>query len=171
MNAPLEVLASFTDYEGLRRALNAVRDQHRDISLEMLDEITGAPKGYFSKLLGPRAAKRVGLQSLGWAMGGLGIKAVFVEDPEALARVQSRFEARDAPHLQSVLGDAVHIQLSRGFLRKIGAKGGANSRKNLGKRMRKKLAQRAATARWKRQKQKTKQRKAAHKARKQAGNL
>lgn len=169
MNEPL---ASFTDYDGLRRALNACRER-RDISLERMDEITGAPSGYFAKLLGPRPIKRIGLQSLGWALGGLGIKAVFVDDPEALAMVEARFTARDVPHLKSVRGDAVHVTLSRGFLRKIGATGGANSRKNLGKRKVRQLAKRAAMARWSKVKSKAKeqarrarQRKAAHAARK-----
>ena len=64
------------------------------------------------------------------------------------SKVQGRSKARDAAHLQAVLGDAVHIQLSRGFLRKIEAKGGKLSRANLGKRMKRKLARKAAKARW-----------------------
>ena len=42
---------------------------------------------------------------------------------------------------------AVHAVTTR-FLRKIGAKGGANSRKYLGKRLVKQLARKAALARW-----------------------
>lgn len=96
-----EPLATFTDYETLRRALAAIREI-RNISLERLDEITGASPYYFAHLLGPRPTKRIGLQSLGWALGGLGIKGVFVTDPEALARVEGRYEARDEAHLRSV---------------------------------------------------------------------
>jgi len=161
-----EPIAEFSDYDGLRRALNACRDL-RDISFEQMDAITGAPSGYFSKLLGPSSAKRLGLQSLGWAFGGLGIKAILVEDAEALALVEGRFEARDMAHLQSVRADAVHIQLSRGFMRKIAAKGGANSRKNLGKRRKKQLAKKAASARWaKENKKRARQQRKTHKARK-----
>lgn len=144
MNEPL---ASFTNYDELRRALNVVRDQHRDMSFELMDEITGAPRGYFSKLLGPRPAKRIGLQSLEWALNGLGVKAILVEDSEALARIKSRLEGRDVAHLASVRNGAVSVQINRGFLRKIGAKGGKNSRKNLSKRQRTKLAKLAVMAR------------------------
>ena len=94
-------LAEFTDYDELRRALNQVREI-RDISLERLDEITGASPYYFAHLLGPRPTKRLGLQSLGWALGGLGVKGLLVTDQEALARVQGRYQARDAAHLKSV---------------------------------------------------------------------
>lgn len=140
MTAPL---AEFSDYEGLRRALNAVRENRRDISFELLDELTGAPRGYFSKTLGPKPAKRIGLQSLGWALGGLGVKCILVEDPKALARIKARLQARDRAHVASVHSGAVRVQLNRGFLRKIGRKGGKNSRKNLGKRARRKLAKQA----------------------------
>ena len=164
MTAPL---AEFVDYDGLRKALNAVRDV-RDISFERMDEITGAPPGYFAKLLGPRAIRRIGLQSLGWAFGGLGVKCIIVSDPEALAKVEGRFSARDVPHLKSVHGDAVIVQLSRGFLRKIGAIGGANSRKNLGKRKRRQLAKKAVMTRINKRKaaemkRRALQRKRAHK--------
>jgi hypothetical protein len=94
------VIASFTDYEGLRLALAAARE-HRDISLERLDAIAGAPSGYFAKLLGPRPVRRIGLQSLGWALGGLGIKCQVVEDIPAFELVKGRFVVRDAPHLSS----------------------------------------------------------------------
>ena len=143
----LEPIAEFSSYNELRAALNAARDR-RDISFETLDAISGAPSGYFSKLLGQRPVRRLGLSSLEWAFGGLGIRGVIIDDPEALRKVQGRSKARDAAHLQAVLGDAVHIQLSRGFLRKIGAKGGKLSRANLGKRMKRKLARKVAKARW-----------------------
>lgn len=142
-----EPIAEFSDYEGLRKALNVVRESKRDMSFELLDEITGAPKGYFSKVLGPRPVKRIGLHSLAWALGGLGVKCIMVEDPEALARVQSRFRNRDRAHLASVHNGAVRVQINRGFLRKIGAKGGKNSRKNLSKKQRKKLGKLANMAR------------------------
>jgi hypothetical protein len=169
MNAPL---AEWADYEGLRRALNAVRD-HRDLSFEAMDALTGAPAGYFAKLLGPRRVKRIGLQSLGWALGGLGIKAIFVSDPEALARVESRFLARDAAHLASVQGGAIDLRLNRGFLRKIGTKGGKTRWAKLTAKQRSALARKLSKIRWsnvksraKEQARRAKQRKASHKARK-----
>jgi hypothetical protein len=46
---------------------------------------------------------------------------------------------------------AVHGHLTTRFLQKIGRKGGENSRVNLGKRLRKQLARKAAAARWKKE--------------------
>jgi hypothetical protein len=169
MNAPL---AEFVDYDSLRKALNACRER-RDISFERMDEITGAPPGYFAKLLGPRAIRRIGLQSLGWAFGGLGVKCILVSDPEALALVESRFAARDKPHLASVHGGAIELHLNRGFLRKIGTKGGKQRWSKLSQKKRTALAIRLNRIRWGRVKSKAKerarrarQRKASHKARK-----
>ena len=141
-----QVLASFTDYASLRRALNAVRD-HRNISLELLNEITGAPSGYFQKLLGPRPARRFGLLSFDWALGGLGIKCLIVDDQEALAKIQDRFAPRDAAHLASVQGGVLHVPLKRAFLRKIGAKGGVNRWQNVSAKERSRLARKAAKIR------------------------
>jgi hypothetical protein len=143
MNAPI---AEFSDYEGLRKALNACREK-RDISFERMDEITGAPPGYFAKLLGPRAIRRIGLQSLGWAFGGLGVKCVIVSDPEALAKVESRYAKRDNAHLQSVRGGVLNVSIKRAFLRKIGAKGGVNRWKNVSPKKRSRLARRAVKIR------------------------
>jgi hypothetical protein len=84
-------------------ALRKCREQ-RDISFELLDAISGLPSAYSAKLLGPNPVRRVGMQSIGDLLGGLAIKTVFVDDPEALALVQSRFVARDRPHLASALG-------------------------------------------------------------------
>lgn len=167
-----EVIASFTDYDGLRRALNACRE-HRDLSFERLDELTGAPPGYFSKLLGPRAIRRIGLQSLGWALGGLGIKAVLVSDPDALALIEARFEARDVPHLSAVQGGALEFRVNRGHLRKIGRKGGVTRWANLTPKKRTALAKQLNKIRWdkvraksREQSRRARQRKASHKARK-----
>jgi hypothetical protein len=139
-------LAEFNCYDSLRRAFVAVKDR-RNISFELLNEITGAPSGYFQKIFGPRPAKRLGLQSFDWALRGLGIKAIFVDDAEALKRVQGRFVARDAAHLASVQGGVLHVPLKRAFLRKIGAKGGVNRWQNVSAKKRSRLARKAAKIR------------------------
>lgn len=165
MNAPL---AEFTDYDGLRRALNACR-QKRDISFERLDELTGAPPGYFAKLLGPRAIRRIGLQSLGWAFGGLGIKAILVSDPEALALIESRFVARDVPHLKSVMhGGSTQIVLSKRHYSIIQAKARVSRWSKMTEKQKTEWGKRMAKSRWKKFKKRAKQRKAAHKVRKSA---
>jgi hypothetical protein len=93
-------LGEFVDYESLRRALIEVRER-RDISLELLNSISGAPDGYFQKIFGPNPTKGIGLRSLGWALGGLGVKGVLIDDQQALARVSRLFVPRDPAHLIS----------------------------------------------------------------------
>jgi hypothetical protein len=87
------ILAEFSDYEGLRRGLSVVREQ-RDISLERLEEIAGAQKGYFSKILTATHSRHMGVQSLAWLIGALGVKCVIVDDPPAYARLKSRMTPR-----------------------------------------------------------------------------
>jgi hypothetical protein len=162
VNAPL---AEFTDYESLRQALMAVREL-RDVSFERLDEITGAAKGYFSKVLGPGKARHIGRESLGWALGGLGVKCILVSDPDALARVQRRFEARDKSHLKSQRSGTTLIMLSRRHMAIIQAKGRKSRWDGMTSKQKSKWGKRMAKARIQKMKQRARQRKAAHKARK-----
>jgi hypothetical protein len=142
---PLQVIAEFTDYRGLEAALRACQAR-RDISLETLDEIVGAPRGYFSKVLAPQSQRGLTLGSLGWALGGLGIKCLVVDDPDTLPLVQNRMKKRDK---KSVRNGVVHNPLTRQFMRKIRRKGLANRWAHLSKRKRRELARNAALARWK----------------------
>jgi hypothetical protein len=166
--AALNALAEFTDYDGLRKALNACREL-RDISFEQMDELTGAPAGWFAKVLGPRPVKRIGMQSLGWALGGLGVKCVIVSDPEALKRVEARFVERDPRSGFAQRSGSIQITLSRRHMAIIQAKGRRNRwakmtprQKTLwGKKMRKLRTRKEAARR-------ARQRKATHKARARA---
>jgi len=165
VNAPL---AEFTDYESLRRALMAVREL-RDVSFERLDEITGAAKGYFSKVLGPGKARHIGRESLGWALGGLGVKCILVSDPDALARVQARFGTRDKSHLKSARrGGTVIIHLSRRHMAIIQAKGRKSRWDGMTPKQKSKWGKKMAKARIQKMKQRARKRKAAHRARKTA---
>ena len=144
-------LAEFTDYEGLRRALNAVREQ-RDISMELLDELAGAPKGYFSKVLGPRQAKRIGMHSLAWTIGALGVKCLIVEDPEALALLQNRLTPRVKAQIRDRFSAGKSHVVTQRFLKKISKLGvAARNTKRIRAAARKAAAHKAANAaRWER---------------------
>jgi hypothetical protein len=122
-------LASFSDYAGLHAALRAAR--------------VGAPKGYFSKVLAPRGERKLTMQSMGWALNGLGLQCLLVDDPEMLEQIKNRLEQRDGKVVRS---NAVHIVLSTRFLREIGRKGAEVS--NARRRQRKEAARHAALARW-----------------------
>jgi hypothetical protein len=167
VNAPL---AEFTDYDGLRRALVAAR-KHRNISLEDLDTFGGGPAGLFGKVLGPRAVKRLGLQSLGWVLGGLGIRAVLIEDPEAWERIKRRvdFKVRDQAHVDSadaMHADCVQIRFSRKQMASIQRKGGKASWAKLTAKQRTRKARKMAKARWRKFRARARQRRQTHKARK-----
>ncbi|SNB53996.1 hypothetical protein SAMN05414138_10210 [Rhodoplanes sp. JGI PP 4-B12] len=108
-------------------------------------DVAGLPRGYIQWLLGPNPRRRVGMFSLGPLLTILGVKLVMVEDPEAIALVGDRLPKRNE---SSVRSGAVHVELTRRFLKKIGKKGGANSRKNLTPRQASELGRRAAIARW-----------------------
>lgn len=149
MSAESRVIAEFSDYSGLHAALRACREL-RNISFETLDEIVGAPRGYFSKVFAPKSERKITMQSLGWALAGLGVKCLLVDDPHTLKQINGRMKSRD---LKVVRAGTVHIVLSRNLMRKNQRKGGLHSRKYIGKRRARKIARQAALIRWSRERQ------------------
>ena len=81
----------------LLEALRARRDE-LELTHERLDTLAGWPDGYSGKLLAPNPIKNLGWQSLGLALGSLGIALVVVEDEEQIKRVQNRWIKRERPH-------------------------------------------------------------------------
>lgn len=148
-----EALAEFSDYDGLRRALNQVRD-HRKLSFDVMNDLIDCPDRYFHKILGPNPVKRMGMQSLGWAFGVLGVKCIIVEDPEVWARVQRQrdFKTRDEAHFRSAMhADGKHHTVTWRFLKKISRAGGKARAEKLTRAQRRKIARLAAKARWAKQ--------------------
>src|SRR5262245_56713324 len=79
----------------VHRALRA-RAEQLNITRLQIDEIAGLTPGYASKVLAAEPMiSCVGAKTLGPLLGTLGLKLLVVEDDEALARVQHRFESRD----------------------------------------------------------------------------
>jgi hypothetical protein len=73
------------------------------------------------------------------------LRLLIIEDQDATDRLKNSLPPRNESYVRSV---AVHGHLTTRFLRKIGRKGGENSRVNLSKRLRRQLARKAALARW-----------------------
>jgi hypothetical protein len=142
--AKLRVLADVGSYEALLAALRQ-RVSELQIHGERFDAFCGLPEGYLSKLIGVKPVRRIGMQSFAPLMAGLGLRLLVIEDQEATARLKNKLPPRNESYVRSV---AVHGHLTTRFLQKIGRKGGENSRVNLGKRLRKQLARKAALARW-----------------------
>jgi hypothetical protein len=83
--------AELSDHEGLRDALRQ-RVEQLNVSRTCLDEITGLPSGYVSKILAPYGRKRIGGLSLGLIVQAAGLKMVLVDDPAARKRGVRGFE-------------------------------------------------------------------------------
>jgi hypothetical protein len=148
---PLAEITCINGYRGLLAALQG-RAAERKIALSgaAAAQVAGLPVGYLQKILSPipksrKNIRRLGVASLGPVLGILGVKLVMFEDLEAVARFSERIPQRQE---RSVRNAVVHIHLSRQFLAKIGAVGGANSRKFVGKRKARAMARKAAAARW-----------------------
>jgi hypothetical protein len=116
---PPRIIASFNDYasmiSGIRERVNELQ-----VPLELLDDISGLPTRYVSKLLGPAQVRRFSMQSLAPLLGALGLKCLFVEDAEAIARFGGRLRKRDRTAIRS---SSVEFRFSRQFMREIQEKG------------------------------------------------
>jgi len=77
------------DYAELLEALRK-RIVFLGTSMERLDDISGLPSRYVSKLFAPMELKSLGKVSLGPLLGALGLKLIVVEDPAAFAAVRRR---------------------------------------------------------------------------------
>lgn len=138
-------LAIIRNVDDLHAALRA-RAETLGVTRETIDSISGMQQGYASKLLAPRPLKKIGPQSMGLILPALGCALVLIVDDAAMLQVGSRLVKRDFPNRAH--SAVVHYSVSLRFLRKIGRKGGANSRKNLTPQKRRRLARKAANARW-----------------------
>jgi hypothetical protein len=85
--------AEIRSYADLIRALRE-RKERLDVSFNLLEDISGLQSGHISKLLSPRASKRLGELSLDCLLAALGVKLVVQVDPVAMARVRSRLTPR-----------------------------------------------------------------------------
>lgn len=158
MTIPIRSQAELLD------AIRARRDE-LNISHETIDDISGLPKGYTSKLLANPPMKNLGHKSLGDLMGALGMALVAVPDPEQIARVEKRWVKRKRPQRLAPLSIPLRIdnevpaelqitpdlqaQLEkREFMKSIGKKGGKRRLKTMGKRARQRAATHAIRCRW-----------------------
>lgn len=149
----LAVVDYQSGYTGLIQAMRARAQECRiAITSSQAAAMAGLPDCFLAKLLSPSPVpvRRFGAISLGPLLGVLGLKLRVTEDENAVQRFTSKLEKRqdNCVHNGGMQSVAVHVALSRRFIRKIGRKGGLNSRKNLGKRLRRTLARKAANARW-----------------------
>jgi len=141
------VLAEIKDYSDLLGAMRA-RAQQRQIAVggEDVAAVTGLPRGYMQKLLGPRPQRRIGLISLGPTLAILGLKLLAVEDAEAIERYGARLHRRNE---SLVRAGSVDFKLSRRHMRKIQRAGGKARWAKLSPDQRSELGRELNRARWK----------------------
>jgi hypothetical protein len=87
---PLAVIGSYRDLVvALRR-----RVVELDTTINGLDDITGLPDGYCTKILSLTATTYLGPLSLGLVLKSLGVKLALIPDNEALAKMRDRLPPR-----------------------------------------------------------------------------
>jgi hypothetical protein len=142
---------SYTDLHRLMR----LRAAELKISRSEIDRLAGLASGHAGKILAPRPLRRAGDQTIPFLLPALGMKLIAVEDLQAVERIKTRAEPRDEGKDHS---SVVILEFSRRHFRRIGRKGGQNSRRFLSPKERTRLARRAglasAEARRKRRRQK-----------------
>lgn len=138
------VLAEFRDYDQM---LDGIRARIVELQLagETLDDVSGLPKGYASKLTAPRPTRRIGAVSFGPMLGVLGMKCLFVEDEDAVRRVAGRLKRRNSNLVRSA---ASEFRLTHRWLRKIARKGGKSRDAKLTPEQRSELARELNRIRW-----------------------
>src|SRR6516165_3745123 len=142
------VIAEFSDYDELINALR-LRATELNLSGEQVDLVSGLPARYTQKLLGPNPIRRLGAISLGPFLGALAVRGLLVEDKAGVERLRSQTTPRKSQFARpGMRAGSVQIFLTSRFMQNIRKKGGENSRKYLGKRLVKRLARKAALARW-----------------------
>lgn len=144
-----DALGTVRDYASLQPILRARADA-LGLSRVELDRIAGLPAGYSSKVLAEVPLRQLGPDTLGPMIGALAVKFIVVEDTEALAKHTSRGDKRVEKYALNAakLNGAVHFKISLRKLRQNGRKGGAASRKYMTAGKARKLARKAARARW-----------------------
>ena len=141
------VVAEFVDYPGMLAALRA-RVNELQINGERFDKFAGLPRGYLSKLIGARPIRRVGMTSLSPLMDALGLRCLFVEDPDGTARLKSRLKPRN-PSFVRVMPAAAGLVFTPRMLKRIRRLGGKARMARLTSQQRSELGKKAAAARWK----------------------
>jgi hypothetical protein len=138
-------LATLRTYDDLVQVIRARRDE-LDVPHEIIDDIAGLAAGHTSKLLTPRPMKLIGPVS--WnVFEALGMSLVAIENGAALARSRRSHKWRQRRQDQMLSTHAYPGREPEKF-KALGAIGGLRRAKKLSPAQRRKIARKAARARW-----------------------
>jgi hypothetical protein len=133
------------EYSDFMQALRTRVDEFQ-IQGDSFCELAGLPRGYLSKLLTFRSARRVGMQSMGPLLSAMGVKLQMVEDPAGTARLR-RLPPRNPSYVR-VMPAAAGITFTAKMLSRIRRLGGKARMARLTPKQRSELGRRGANARW-----------------------
>jgi hypothetical protein len=149
-DAAPRVVATVRHYAEL---LQTIRDRVAELEIthETLDAVAGLQSGYASKLLSNPPIKRMGAFTQFIVLQALGMKLQAIEDPEQLARVQSRLVKREVPR-RPLPGKgrhtAIKYEIGPDLLRLMQIRGGRNRMAKMTPKQRSAFGRKAARARW-----------------------
>jgi len=142
-------LGTARDHDALVDLLRARKDD-LGISDQFIDEACLSP-GHCGKVLGPMRVKTLGRQSLDGLLIALGCALVLVEDPEHIAMMEAQWEKREAAKVhfppRRVARSAIE-RIKPVIFSELARLGGAERARCLPGKHRRKIAQKAARARW-----------------------
>ena len=154
MNGALDqgaIVGSFHDYDGLVEGLRA-RAASVNLSYELIEDLADLANGALSKYLSDLRKKQLTIASLLRVTQVLGVKVIFVTDDKLLRAMQPYWEPRDAKKAharrRASLGRATIERLLPVAFSEFAKLGAAARNAKLTAHRRKRLARRAAKARW-----------------------
>lgn len=141
---------TIADEADLVAALRA-RAEELNVSRSEIDRVAGLPSGYAGKMLCIPPIKYAGPQSFWNVCGALGLAVQLVVDPDAVARFAGRMDQRDskASRLRRMIQKSkLPWLITAENAREMGLLGAATVNAQRSPGMRRKMARKAAQARW-----------------------
>jgi hypothetical protein len=144
--------------DDLIEALRGMKAQ-LGLSNEFVDQVGGLTTGHCDKVLGPTRAKGLSGTVLDVFLELFAVELVMRPNPEALARMEERWERRNGDHVRLMLTKVSMRMLQRAkpfvlrdFSRECSLKARDGRLRKISPGKRRKIARNAARARWKRAK-------------------
>ena len=136
-------LATIRSYDDLIVALRARKDRLQ-LTDATMDALAGWQSGYTGKLFGPSQVKKLGGLSFELALTTLGVRLELVEDPEAVAMMERRWEQRERPANVAThrISEALKERVKSAIFRDMSKKA-AEARKKIKPSVRRRIAKHA----------------------------
>lgn len=143
-----ELYRVVTDFEGLHEAF---RDRVEDLEVtrQELDAVSGLQPGYSAKLLCDPPIKSIGKQSLPKMLKATGMALVLVIDDERFAPIKAQMSKRVRP----LRANARIVRPAWLFCKDKAREMGTKRWSGVSEKQRKRLAKKAAKARWNRERE------------------